>query len=158
MNSLPVWVGWVSRRRIETSVLAGSSWVEHWQWTWTGSVWREYSLLLGGDGTGRGVSGSGRARCWVLRDQASASSCVWWGRWRWASADRPDPRERGLRGGWVVFLRRASAELTVGGGWAGADRMLRTTQWTRASSALAEYMRSFGWSSSDGLPLWVVET
>ena len=75
-----------------------------------------------------GVERTAGARCWVLRDQAS---------YRWWVASSP-----GTVVGWICV---------GGGGWAcgsfvgphdvrpfglgecGADRMLRTTQWTRAS-------------------------
>ena len=70
----------------------------------------QYGFLSGSQERLRG-SGLGGARCWVLRDRA------------------------GLSGSWLFGVRRflqAHADGLCGLG-VGAVRILRTTQWTRAS-------------------------
>jgi hypothetical protein len=72
--------------------------------------WRsEYGLVSGLGKLGR-CPVRGRARCWVLRD-------------------RPGALRVGVLDGFLGLL----AEPVSCWGWGSADRMLRTTQWTRAS-------------------------
>ena len=53
-------------------------------------------------------------------------------------------------GGWAVWvLRRARVNLLLWWGSAGADRMLRTTQWTRASLIRVIHDQPSGWSGGD---------